>query len=784
MLSIKILVAYYFSKSKMKLAIDFSCFCNSIFLVWVLLTHHAQSMTVERSPYIIHMDKSFMPRAFTNHHHWYTSIVSSLSQPGTTSDVSLSMAQLIYSYDNVLHGFSSLLSLEELERLKTSPGFVSAYIDREIKQRTTHTPKFLSLNPSSGIWPASNYGKDIIVGIVDSGVWPESHSFNDDGMTAIPPNWKGTCDGGQEFNASMCNLKLIGARYFNKGLIASSKLGFKPSMNSARDDYGHGTHTASTAVGNYVDDVSYFGYAKGTASGMAPRARLAVYKVFWREGFQSSDFLAGIDQAVADGVDVLSLSLGYDEDLPFYENTISIACFAAMEKGVVVSHAGGNTGPGLGSLFDSMPWSLTVGAGSVDRWFAGSVTLGNGLTITGWSSFPARVLVENLPLIYNRTLSSCNSTELLALAPYGIIICENVVDVVSQFNYVTSSSKIAAAIYISDDEIFSTELGDFAWPGAVISLKHGPTVINYAKTNESTASITFQETILGVKHAPYVASYSSRGPSRTYNGILKPDLLAPGSFVLAAWVPTSPVARIGLQINLASDYNIVSGTSMSCPHIAGVAALLKSVHPKWTPAMIRSAMMTTANPVDNTGNNILDQGNNFTFASPLVMGSGHVDPNRALDPGLVYDTTPQDYVNVLCYMNYTEKQLLTLTRSKHYNCLNSSPDLNYPSFIALYSNTSSTKLVQTFKRFLTNVGNGTANYHAEVIAPIGSHITVIPNILVFNHTYDKKSFTMTIEYESDKNEKVTYGSLVWVEDNQKHKVRSPIVISPEVKIRK
>ncbi|THF97621.1 hypothetical protein TEA_015686 [Camellia sinensis var. sinensis] len=227
---------------------------------------------------------------------------------------------------------------------------------------------------------------------------------------------------------------------------------------------------------------------------------------------------------------------------------------------------------------------------------------------------------------------------------------------------------------------------------------------------------------------------------------------------------------IGSNIYLSNDYTMLSGTSMACPHVAGVAALLKGAHPEWSPAAIRSAMMTTANPLDNTNNPIRDLGNN-------LVGSGHIDPNRALDPGLVYDTPPQDYVNVLCYMNYTQKQILTVTRSNRYNCSTPSPDLNYPSFIALYNNNSA---IHTFQRTLTNVGDGVATYNAEVIAPTGSKVTISPMMLIFDQMYDQKSYTMSIEYESGLNETTRYGSLVWVDANRTHMVRSPIVLTPVV----
>ncbi|KAL7262246.1 hypothetical protein ACSBR1_000593 [Camellia fascicularis] len=396
-----------------------------------------------------------------------------------------------------------------------------------------------------------------------------------------------------------------------------------------------------------------------------------------------------------------------------------------MENGVFVSHAGGNTGPDYLSIFDSMPWTTTVAAGSIDRSFTGMLTLGNGLTFTGWTMFPASALVEKLPLIYNKTISSCDSVKLLKNVYFAIVICvDKGYDVFNQLS-VISMSNVAAAIFISNEN-FETP-SDFPWPGVVISPKDGPAVINYAKTSDRPwASMKFKQTMVETKPAPAVASYPSRGPSRTYTGILKPDLVAPGSLVLAAWIPT---------------------------------------------------MMTTVNPLDNANNPIRDLGNNLTFASSLAMGLSHIDPNRALDPGLVYDTPPQDYVTVLCYMNYTQKQILTVTRSNRYNCSMPSPDLNYPSFTALYDNNSE---IHTFQGTLTNVGDGVATYNAEVIAPTGSKVTISSMMLIFDQMYDQKSYTMSVEYEGGLNETTRYGSFVWVDTNRTHMVRSPIVLTPMV----
>ncbi|XP_061342603.1 subtilisin-like protease SBT3 [Gastrolobium bilobum] len=739
---------------------------------WLLLAN------AERSTYIVHMDKSLMPRVFASHNDWYESTIHSIKLSTADHHPSKQSQKLVYTYNHAMHGFSAMLSSNELGTLKNSHGFVSAYPDRSATIDTTHTFEFLSLDSSYGLWNASNLGEDMIVGLIDTGIWPESESFKDDGMTKkIPTKWKGTCEPGQEFNTSMCNFKLIGARYFNKGLIAANP-NVTISMNSARDTTGHGTHTSSTVAGNYVNGASFFGYGEGVARGIAPRARLAMYKVLWDEGEQASDVLAGMDQAIADGVDVISISFGFN-NVPLYEDPVAIAGFAAMEKGVVVSSSAGNDGPQLGTLHNGIPWVLTVAAGTIDRTF-GSLTLGNGKTIIGLTLFAANAIVENLQLVYNKNLSACNSVNLLSeAATRGIIVCDNLdsVSVINQSNYI-SEAGVLGAVFISEDPRL-IELGRLHSPSIVINPKEGPSVINYAKSVETpTASIKFTQTFVGIKPAPAVANYTSRGPSPSYPGILKPDIMAPGTTVLAAFVPNKPAARIGNNVLLPSGFNFLSGTSMACPHVSAVAALLKASHPEWTPAAIKSALVTTANPLDNTQNPIRDNGNpSRQHASPLAMGAGEIDPNRALDPGLIYDATPQDYINLLCSLGYTHNQILTITRSNSFNCTNPSSDLNYPSFIALYGN-KTRSIVNEFRRTVTNVGDGAATYRAKVKSPRGSVVRVSPEKLAFGYKNEKQCYSVVINYTRYKKENVSFGEIVWVEEGGAHRVRSPIVVAP------
>ncbi|KAF6176294.1 hypothetical protein GIB67_023585 [Kingdonia uniflora] len=737
------------------------------------------------STYIVHMEKSVMPKAFSSHHHWYSATLDSLKTVGRTTEsekVTTPVPKLLYTYENAIHGFSVALSSEDLQTLQKTLGFVSAYPDRAVEVDTTHTTNFLSLNSVTGLWPASSYGKDVIIGVIDTGVWPESDSYKDDGMGKIPKRWQGKCESGVQFDSSMCNRKLIGARYFNKGLIAENP-NINISMNSARDTDGHGTHTSSTAAGNYVDGVSFFGYANGTARGVAPRARIAVYKVSWDEGSFASDVLAGLDQAIADGVDVISISLGFGRFTPFYEDPIAIAAFAAMEKGILVSSSAGNRGPSLRTLHNGAPWQLTVGAGSIDRQCAATLTLGNGQTIIGWSLFPLDALIKDVSLVYNETLMACDSSDLLSeLANDAIVICGDAEGFDWENTYDTQESRIidstvAGAIFVLNrSHSLYQELNDFRSPEVIINPSDGAKVINYAKsTTEPKVSIKFQQTFVGTKPAPVVGAYSSRGPSRIYPGILKPDLIAPGTKVLAAWVPNKATSGIGHNIQLSSNYNMVYGTSMSCPHASGVAALLKGVHTEWSPAAIRSAMMTTANPLDNTNNPIIDN-DGLILATPVDIGSGHIDPNRALDPGLIYDVGAKDYSNLVCSMDLTREQFLTITRSSSYNCSNPSSDLNYPSFIAFFNKTSITTTVQEFTRTATNVGSGAATYKANLIQPNGTRVTVSPKKLVFQKKFEKLSYTVRIEDRTRERGRYYGGSLTWIDSEGKHKVRSPIIV--------
>ncbi|KAG8379008.1 hypothetical protein BUALT_Bualt07G0043600 [Buddleja alternifolia] len=689
-----------------------------------LISVVASQLAISRSEtYIVHMDSTLLPTPFSSHHHYYTSLLTSVSN--------YKHSEPIYSYNNAIHGFCANLSPNELNAIKKAPGFLSSTRDVPLKLLTTHSSDFLGLNSLSGAWPVSDYGKDVIIGVVDTGIWPESKSFSDNGMTEIPMGWNGGCYGGTNFNSSLCNRKLIGARFFNKGLRAAN-----PNItlvDSARDLHGHGTHVSSTAAGNYVQGASYFGYGIGTST--APRARLAMYTLGYtqEDGFYSSDVIAAIDSAIKDGIDILSLSIASSGLL--YEDPVSIATFAATQNGVFISKAAGNRGPSLNSIDIGAPWVLTVGAGTIDREFEGTE--------------PQKVIGK---------IVLCHANEYEE---------DDAFSVAENFK---GSGVAGAVIVVNALDLPTDEIG---FPAIFVNGGNGKLIQDYVGGSlHPTASLVFAETLCGMKSAPKVADYSSRGPSPITPSILKPDLIAPGDAIIGSWQEQRPVNLL-IQGNRINSFAVASGTSMATPHAAGVAALLKGAHPDWSPAAIRSAMMTTADFLDNSRNPIKERGSNRA-ATPLAMGAGHVNPNKALYPGLIYDADTQDYVNFLCALNPTSEQIRMITRS-NYNCSNPSIDLNYPSFIAYFNCINGTKSVQ-FQRTLTNVGKRISSYSAKLEKVEGFEFMVVPPTLVFRDKKEKLSYLLNIRGPCLRNGAVLHGSVTWVENEGQRAVRSAIVI--------
>ncbi|KAI3443549.1 hypothetical protein Pfo_000214 [Paulownia fortunei] len=513
---------------------------------------------------------------------------------------------------------------------------------------------------------------------------------------------------------------------------------------------------------------------------MATHARLATYRVCWKSGCLGSDILAAMDRAILDGVDVLSLSLG-GGSAPYARDTIAIGAFAAMEKGILVSCSAGNSGPAEASLANVAPWMMTVGAGTLDRDFPAFATLGNGQKYTGVSLYSGGGMGSKLvELVYSKGSNSSNNLCLAgsldpAVVRGKVVVCDRGISARVEKGAVVRDAggvgMILANTATSGEELVADS---HLLPAVAVGRKVGDMIRQYVKTAKNpTAVLSFGGTVVNVKPSPVVAAFSSRGPNMVTPQILKPDVIGPGVNILAAW--SQAVGPTGLEKDTRkSQFNIMSGTSMSCPHISGLAALLKAAHPEWSPSAIKSALMTTAYMLDNTNSPLRDAAD-YSISTPWAHGAGHVDPHKALSPGLVYDATPEDYIAFLCSLDYTIEMIQIIVKRPNITCARKFRDpgqLNYPSFSVLFGKSR----VVRYTRVLTNVDAVGSVYQVSVEAPPSVVVSVKPSKLVFRNVGDKKSYTVTFVSQKGVNPLTNaFGSITW--KNVQNQVKSPVSFS-------
>jgi subtilisin family serine protease len=679
----------------------------------------------------------------------------------------------LYSYKFSFNGFAAELTEAQVAKLQAMPGVLAIEKDEARALDTSSTPGFLGLSGAGGFWATTKAkGENVIIGIVDGGIWPESLSFSDrtgtngnatrDGKLSYQqiPGWHGRCVPGEAFNASNCNQKLIGAQYYNAGWGGNAGIDEQLpwEYNSPRDFGGHGTHTASTAGGN--ENVPATGAASvfGSVSGIAPRARIAAYKVCWETGDGgscfSTDSVAAIDQAVADGVDVINFSISGSRTN--FRDSVEIAFLFAADAGVFVAASAGNSGPTSSTVAHPGPWLTTVAAGTHNRDGVGSVTLGNGASYTGAS---VATPVGPAPLIDSVVAGVAGAApadvELCvpgtldpALVVGKIVICKRgVIARVDKSLAVQTAGGVGMIMYNSPNSSLNA---DFHFvPTVHVDQASGLAVKAYAATPGATAAIN-ASTIVFNAPAPFTASFSSRGPLLAGNGdILKPDLIAPGQDILAAVAPPGNAGR---------DFDLYSGTSMSSPHVAGLAALLKELKPNWSPMMIKSALMTT-------GYDVLDGGTPAPNTNPVLIfrqGAGHVRPNSAMDPGLVYDSGYTDWLNFICGVQPG-------SFCSAFTPIDPS-NLNQAS-IAIGDLAGT----QTVTRKVTNVSGVALTVTPKVTGMSGFNVTVEPPTLSLAKGATEK-FTVTFVRTTAPLNAYTGGQLTWTGGG--YSVRSPIVVRP------
>ena len=730
----------------------------------------------------------------------------------------ISSAEITHKYDVVFNGFAALLTDDEVRALKANPAVAAITADSIMQLDTSYTASFLGLDKAGGLWQQLGgqgaSGENIIIGIVDGGIWPEHNSFADrvdengnpshQGSTRVydapPASWKGQCVTGEGFGANNCNNKLIGARHFKPATQALHWTEFnsvRDSVGGAEGSGGHGDHTASTAGGNAGVTVTSSGVNLGKITGMAPRARIAAYKVCWtdattgKNGCPTASSVAAINQAVKDGVNVINFSIGPSAGGGTFNEATEQAFLGAAAAGVFVAASAGNSGPTAAApapVAHISPWLTTVGNSTHDRLYLGDAVLGNGTALSGASgnaNTPSAPLIlskdAGLPGVDPVALAQCfgaadGSAALLDPAKVAgkILVCDRGNNVLVNKS---ANGKTAGAVGVVIGNIPGGATTILSQPHTIstvhITAANATTLKAYvaAAPDSATASLgNLRATRDTSVKAPIMNGSSSRGPNVANANILKPDVTAPGTDILAAvTADLSKSQRDAVALGDAApkaEWAFYTGTSMASPHVAGIAALLKQLHPDWSPAAIKSALMTTAFDTYTDG---LTSGMKWDTTAkntgnlPWGQGAGHVSPNTAADPGLVYDIAPIDYVRFLCGQNlvYTAAQ-----------CANAggaiaAQNLNLPSLTA-----GNILGSMTLTRTVTNVGSTRATYTASANVA-GYSVEVNPSTLVLAPG-EKASFTVKFTRSTAPIDTWAYGKLVW--SDGVHSVRSPLTV--------
>jgi subtilisin family serine protease len=687
-------------------------------------------------------------------------------------------------YSTAINAFAAKLSSAQVRELSRTPGVLS------VTPEQLHTPSddknptdFLRLSGKSGVWSTlggtSDAGKGVVVGIIDTGIWPESASLSDQKLPTKPPKggdpykpyrsgtttvmhkadgdtFTGTCQTGEDFTADLCNSKLISARYFGEGWLSFVPPEGRADYVSPRDGNGHGTHTATTSAGKADVEVSDSGVDFGRISGVAPAAKVAVYKALWEgkdgvgSGGLTSDIVAAIDQAVADGVDVINYSVGSIFESS-NDSPVQLAFLSAASAGIFVSAAAGNSGPYASTLDNSSPWVTTVGASTVAPYSA-TVVLGDGRQYTGLSTSLAREIgpapLATGPAVKYAAASDADAAGCLpntldpATTAGKIVVCERLVGArVAKSEEVKRAGGVGMVlINVVDQDVLADS---HVVPTVHLNTPGSLAVKTYAGT-AGTARLVPGSANGQATPYPQMADFSSRGPSTASHGdLLKPDIAAPGVNILAAVAPPT---------NGGHSYAFYSGTSMAAPHIAGLAALYLAAHPDWTPMMVKSALMTTAGDV-KTGTGEVDN-------DPFARGAGEVQPAKMLEPGLVYDSGDADW------LGYLEGN--GISTGSGVPAIDPS-DYNAPS-IAVGELLGS----QTITRRVTAVTPGL--YRATIDLP-GVKAVVTPANLEFEQAGQTKTFTIKLTQDTAPSGVYASGWLTWQSADKS--VRSPIAVVPK-----
>jgi subtilisin family serine protease len=605
-------------------------------------------------------------------------------------------AQIRQSLRTVYGGVAVTVPANRIDDVLAIDGVAAVQADQLRQPLTDSSPAFIgadTLYPQLG--GTADAGKGTTIGVIDTGAWPEHPSFADHGNLDPRPGPALECSYGPDPTSGSsdpfeCTNKLVGGADFLDTYHAVE--GDEQFPFTARDDNGHGTHTMSTAAGNVLASAPVMGADHGPVNGIAPGAWVVMYRACGPAGCFSSDTSAAVGQAVLDGVDVINYSISGGTN-PFTDAT-ELAFLDAYAAGVFVSASAGNNGPGAATVNHVSPWVMTVAASTQTREFASTLSLtgdnGDTLELKGTSltggAGPAPIVMSSAPP-YSDPL--CQAPAAAGIFTGVIVACERGVNarVEKGFNVLQGGAE---GMILFNPTLADTG-SDNHWLPAV-HLADGTDFVAFMSGHTGvTGSFTDGQKSDG--QGDVMAAFSSRGPGGFG---LKPDITAPGVQILAGNIPIEgdPAAGGGPA---GEFFQAIQGTSMSAPHVAGSALLMRALHPDWTPGQIKSALMST-------GHQDVVKENLTTPATPFDYGSGRVDLTVAGSAGLTLDETA---ANMVALGNDP-------VNAVHLNL----PSINAPVMPGELTTT----------RTVTNVTGQTQVYRVEVDSPVDSRIRVTPSL--------------------------------------------------------
>ncbi len=729
--------------------------------------------------------------------------------------------ELIYSYRYSLNGFAARMSPGTAQKLEALPEVIRVWEDTVRPMATNFSPEFLGLyDGESGLrGPEGLSGEDVVIGVIDSGIYPEHPALKDTQEADMPracksawgqnsllgrwlcrpyrkaadrvvyealEGWNGSCETGEQWEETACNNKIIGSRWFIAGAEATGAID-TGEIRSARDVDGHGTHVATTAAGNRVT-ASIFGTQIGTVEGIAPRARIAVYKACWirpgesRAACNTSDLANAIDAAVADGVDIINYSI--TSLLSEVVAPDDIALMNAAKAGVLSVVSAGNDGPNIFTVGSPAggPWSLTVAASTRDgETSTEAIEIREPPSIAGrYAALEAAFTppLENVDPIEAAIVLVNDDTIALDDGSSGsrndacqplindsdlsgniALIARGGCDFDVKIANADDAGAVAAIVFNVTDEpiIMQGDSGLSDIPALMIGQADGDLVVAELDAGNTVTAVLDKGLFLTEEQTGNrIATFSSRGPGPVAD-ILKPDVTAPGVDILAGDTP------IAINTTTGETFGYRSGTSMSAPHVAGIAALLKERYPDWSPEALKSAIMTTARQ-DVTRD---DQG---TPAISFDFGSGHVEPNASLNPGLVFETTADEYDAFACGVDSPGVDPSRCDELAAAGFSFAPVDLNQPN-IAISQLANS----RTVTRRVTNVSDTAESFVASVTPPEGMTVEVSPSTLALGPG-ESASYEVTLTYRDGPIDIWRSGSMTW--QSAEHSVRSVLAVRP------